>query len=153
VSRIELIPNTRASVLRKIDELDTDARREVSPVWLTAVYAADEDDPWMFGFAIRERATGDTVGTCGFKSPPVDGVVEIAYGVNPDKQGRGFATEAAGALVAFALESERVTLVCAHTFAAHNASTRVLQKNGFHLVGPVIDPEDGEVWRWAKPRA
>jgi hypothetical protein len=26
----------------------------------------------------------------------------------------------------------------------------VLQKNGFELVGPVTDPEDGLVWRWER---
>ena len=42
--------------------------------------------------------TGRTVGKCGFKGPPADGVVEIAYGIDPEYQGKGYATEAAEAL-------------------------------------------------------
>jgi RimJ/RimL family protein N-acetyltransferase len=93
------------------------------------------------------------VGGCGFKGPPdPEGVVEIAYGVAPDHQNKGFATEAAGALVDFAFRSGQVRTVRAHTFEQTNASTRVLSKCGFRPVGPVIDPEDGMVWRWETER-
>ena len=44
----------------------------------------------------------------------------------------------------------RATLVRAHTLAERNASTRVLEKCGFGLVGEVVDPEDGPVWRWER---
>ena len=43
-----------------------------------------------------------------------------------------------------------VRLVRAHTLPERNASTRVLEKNGFRLVGPVVDPEDGPVFRWER---
>jgi ribosomal-protein-alanine N-acetyltransferase len=76
--------------------------------------------------------------------------VEIAYGVTADQQGKGYATEAAEALVAYAFGGDQVRLVCAHTFAAANASTRVLTKCGFTAVGEVIDPNDGLVWRWER---
>ena len=153
-SRITLVANSREEILAQIERMAPEARREVSPEWLAAVHAAAPDDPWLFGYAIRETESGRSIGTCGFKAPPNDdGMVEIAYGVNPEVEGRGFATEAAGLLVALAFETGQVRLVRAHTFNATNASTRVLQKNGFHLVGPVIDPEDGEVWRWEKGRS
>jgi RimJ/RimL family protein N-acetyltransferase len=77
-------------------------------------------------------------------------VVEIAYGVAPGYQGRGYATEAAEALVAYALGSGRVRTVRAHTLPKANPSTRVLEKCGFKCLGEVIDPEDGAVWRWEK---
>jgi ribosomal-protein-alanine N-acetyltransferase len=97
------------------------------------------------------RATDVVVGTCGFKGPPdSDGMVEIAYGVAPEHQSKGYATEAAEALVAFAIASGQVSVVRAHTFAEANASTRVLAKCGFTPAGPVVDPEDGRVWRWER---
>lgn len=100
------------------------------------------------------RITGALVGTCGFKGPPeAEGIVEIAYGVAPDHQGKGYATEAAEALVGYAFSSGRVRVVRAHTFSEANASTRVLTKRGFQLVGEVIDPEDGLVWRWERNHA
>ena len=76
--------------------------------------------------------------------------VEIGYGIVPDFQGKGYATEAADALVNFALNSGLVRLARAHTLAQRNASTRVLAKCGFTFLGEFIDPEDGPVWRWEK---
>jgi [ribosomal protein S5]-alanine N-acetyltransferase len=78
-------------------------------------------------------------------------MVEIAYGIAPSYEGHGYATEAAKALVAFALERVDVTSIRAHTKPENNASGRVLSKSGFHQVGEVEDPEDGPVWRWERP--
>src|SRR5439155_234589 len=73
-------------------------------------------DPWVDGFAVVHRDGGVIIGNAGFKGPPDQGgMVEIAYGIVPAFEGRGFATEAATALVAFAFASERVRLVRAHT--------------------------------------
>jgi RimJ/RimL family protein N-acetyltransferase len=97
------------------------------------------------------RDSNAIVGTCGFKGPPeADRMVEIAYGVSPDQQGKGYATEAAEALTAYAFRSGNVSVVRAHTLPQPNASTRVLTKCGFRRIGEVIDPEDGLVWRWEK---
>jgi len=99
------------------------------------------------------RGTDAVLGTCGSKGAPgVDGIVEIAYGVATEHRGKGYATEAAEALVAYAFGVEEVRVVRAHTFAEANASTRVLVKCGFQRVGEVVDPEDGLVWRWEKQR-
>jgi RimJ/RimL family protein N-acetyltransferase len=77
-------------------------------------------------------------------------MVEIAYGVDPEYQGNGFATEAAAALTNYAICSKLVRVVRAHTLPEKNASTRVLLKNGFTNHGDVIDPDDGPVWRWER---
>jgi ribosomal-protein-alanine N-acetyltransferase len=127
---------------------------EVSPAWLAALRSATVTDPWRHGFFIVDSQRRRIVGTAGFKGPPdADGVVEIAYGVAPEYQGRGYATEAANALVEFALTDPDVKTVRAHTLPEANASTRVLTKNGFRHLGEVIDPEDGLVWRWELPRS
>ena len=106
-------------------------------------------DPWNLGFAIIHRASAAVIGGCGFKGPPgPDGTVEIAYGIDPAEQGKGYATEAAAALTTYALADARVRLVRAHTFQKANASARVLTKCGFHPVAQVLHPEDGPVWRW-----
>ena len=125
----------------------------MSPDWLARVQAAAPDDPWLPGFSIVHRDTNTVVGTCGFKGPPGDDhAVEIAYGIAPEHQGLGYATEAAGALSAYAFDSGQVRVVRAHTLPEKNASTRVLAKCGFQDVGAVIDPEDGLVWRGEKYR-
>jgi RimJ/RimL family protein N-acetyltransferase len=91
------------------------------------------------------------VGGCAFKGPPDgDGVVELAYGIDETHRGRGYATEAAGALAEFAFASGLVRVVRAHTRGENDASARVLSKCGFTRVGDVIDPEDGQVVRWER---
>ena len=150
---LTLIANTREQILAQIDAMPSDQRAQVSPVWLDWVRTAPPDDAWAFGYSILDDETGTRVGTCAFKSEPSDdGVVEIAYGVSQEFEGRGIATWAAGAVTRRAFESDRVQIVRAHTFDNANASAHVLERNGFQLLGTVIDPEDGEVWRWERRR-
>jgi RimJ/RimL family protein N-acetyltransferase len=75
-------------------------------------------------------------------------VVEIAYGIAPEEQGKGYATEAAKALVELARTFPEVRVIRAHTLPDGAASKRVLEKCGFQHTGEVIDPEDGLVWRF-----
>jgi RimJ/RimL family protein N-acetyltransferase len=126
---------------------------EVSPAWLAQLRASAAADPWVHGFAIVHPESRSVIGNVGFKGPPdEDGMVEIAYGIVPAFQGRGYATEAAEAAVEFAFGSGCVNLVRAHTLPTPNASTRVLAKCGFERTGEVVDPEDGLVWRWERSR-
>jgi RimJ/RimL family protein N-acetyltransferase len=53
-------------------------------------------------------------------------------------------------LVEYASGDARVGRIRAHTFPANGASTSVLAKAGFELLGSVEDPEDGVVWRWER---
>ncbi len=105
----------------------------------------------MHGFRVILRESGQEIGSAGFKGPPDDeGMVEIAYGIAPDHQSRGYATEAAAALTDFALADSNVKIVRAHTLPERNASCRVLEKCGFEFLGEAIEPEDGLVWRWER---
>lgn len=126
---------------------------EVSADWLRGLQDSPEPDPWRYGFFVVDRESRSIIGSAGFKGPPDPvGVVEIAYGIVPGSEGRGYATEAASALVEFAFANVQVRLVRAHTLPIRNASTRVLEKCGFRHVGSVIDPDDGPVWRWERRR-
>jgi len=148
---LRLLPQTRDDVRARIEQMPPHEKAEVSPAWLAQLERSSFCDPWIHGFALVHSSSGTLVGHCGFKGPPApDGVVEIAYGVTPEHQGKGYATEAAAALVNYALSHEQVRTVRAHTPPHPNASTRVLTKCDFHQVGEVIDPEDGSVWRWEK---
>jgi len=145
-----LVPQTRAEVQAMIEAMTPSEKEQLSADWLARFRALTETDPWVHGFRLVHRDTGAVVGTCSFKGPPADGVVEIAYGVVADQQGKGYATEAARALVAYAIASGEVRTVRAHTLPESDASKRVLTKCGFLHVGEVIDPEDGLVWRFEK---
>jgi len=138
---LRLVGREPAEVLAWIDSMSPSDRAEVSADWLARVRGATSADPWICGFSMVHRESGAVVGSCAYKSPPdSDGVVEIAYGVEPEHQGRGFATEAAQAMAAYALASGQVRIVRAHTRPEPNASTRVLSKCGFEYVGEVVDP-------------
>ena len=164
---LELLPLTPGQLLALIEGTDVyedgigislaegfrefmvSAWAEVSEDYLAKLKGASEADPWSFGFVVLLAAENLVIGSCGFKGPPgTDGIVEIGYGLAPGYRGRGFATEAAQALVRYALDSGRIRTVRAHTLPEPNASTRVLAKCGFCRIGEVTDPDDGLVWRW-----
>ena len=124
---------------------------EISPDWIAGLRTLQQSDPWRIGFAVVHRESGCVIGSAAFKGPPdSDGMVEIAYGIVPSFEGRGYATQAAKALVAYSVESGMVKTIRAHTLPTPNASTNVLKKCGFKFAGDVIDPEDGPVWRWER---
>ena len=146
---LTLVLQSTEDVLAWVDSLDAATRAEISPDWLARVRTSTSPEPWTHGFAILDRASGVKIGSCAYKGPPdADETVEIGYGVDPEYQGRGFATEAAKALVEHAMSSSQARVVRAHTRPEGKASMRVLEKIGFKCVGEVVDPEDGLVWRW-----
>lgn len=147
--RLALMLEPTEAVLARIDAMPAADRAEVSPEWLAKLRAAPAPTPWTHGFAIVERESGTEVGSCAFKGPPdADGAVEIAYGLAPEHRGRGYAREAARALVAYALGAGGARVVRAHTLPGNDPSANVLLACGFVRLGEVMDPEDGLVDRW-----
>ncbi|MFE9652382.1 GNAT family N-acetyltransferase [Micromonospora sp. NPDC006431] len=92
-------------------------------------------------YLMIERETGLTVGAIGLFWPPTDGAVEFGYGVAPSRRRRGYTTEAARALVAFALALPGVSHVYANVDPANVASVRVLVKAGLRPAGTVAGDE------------
>jgi RimJ/RimL family protein N-acetyltransferase len=135
-----------------IEAMPPESKAQLSADWLALFEASPRTDPWVHGFVARDRATGLIVGEGGFKGPPREGVVEIAYGTGAEHRGKGYATQTAAALVEHAFACADVRLVTAHTRPDNGASKRVLMKCGFEYVGDVVDPEDGLVWRFEKHR-
>ncbi len=102
--------------------------------------------PWTGYLA---RLEGQFVGSCGFKSKPVNNRVEIAYYTFPEYEGRGLATEMTAKLLEIANKAAPRVLITARTMPEGSASTAVLEKLGFVCEGDVFDPDDGLVWEWA----
>ena len=151
--RLKLVLDSLENARAQVDAMSANYKAQLSADWLALLDSATSADPWILGFQIVRRDNDVNVGQCGFKGPPTpDGVVEIAYGVEPESEGNGFATEAAQALVDYAFQHKDVLLVRAHTLPEANASTCVLTKCGFRHVGETTDPDDGPVWRWEKQR-
>lgn len=99
---------------------------------------------WLGCWAILD---GLIVGSGGYKSKPIDGVVEIGYGVAPSHEGQGIGTAIAGWLKATAF-SQGAATVRAHTLSDGLASQAILKKSGFTLIGEVFEEDDGLVLRW-----
>lgn len=151
-SSLILAPKTLESALAMVEAMAPADRAQLSRDWLARIHGPAPDH-WTLGYLLVHAVDGGAVGQCGFKGPPDEsGMVEIAYGVEPEFRGRGYATEAARLLVEIAFGCDRVRVVRAHTFEPGNASARVLTKCGFRSLGAVTDPEDGVVWRWEKAR-
>lgn len=104
--------------------------------------------PWVGYVAIEGT---EPVGICGFKSPPIDGRVEIGYGTVSGLEGRGIATAMARELVRVTRAAEPTLTIFAQTLPEVNASTAILGKLGFRRLGTVEHPEDGAVWEWELP--
>src|SRR5688572_21096864 len=84
--------------------------------------------PWLGYFALDGSIC---IGTCGFKSPPVDGHVEIAYFTFPGFEGRGYATRMSEALIALGRQADEQVRITAQTLPQESASTTILRRLGF----------------------
>jgi len=107
----------------------------------TLRYLADNPDAagwaaWYFLLPSKADEKVQAIGIGGFKEKPSQqGIVEVGYSIMPDYQRLGFASEAAAALIDWAFSHPEVQLVTAETLPALVASIRLLERNGFHLLG------------------
>lgn len=107
-------------------------------------------EPWVGYVAVLD---GSSVGTCAFKAPPEHGRVEIAYFTFPEFEGRGVATQMTQELINLALKTDREITIAAQTLPEIGASTKILEKHGFQLLGLVGHEQDGDVWEWSLKRS
>jgi RimJ/RimL family protein N-acetyltransferase len=110
----------------------------------------------LWGDRIALSRSGDPprlIGSVIFHGGPgADGVVEVAYGMELGSQGNGYATEATGAQVEWALSQLGVRKVRATTPPWHRASIRVLEKIGFAPAGTDDHEALGEVLVFERER-
>ena len=127
---------TRRALARKLSRLQDEP--EAFHVWHTY---------WVVVTA--DQANAAAVGLVGFKGPPgADGAVEIAYSVAPPYRGCGYATEAAGALIRWALEQPGCRAVVApDTPRTNAASNRVLEKLGLRVYAATAGTQSWRVER------
>jgi RimJ/RimL family protein N-acetyltransferase len=97
-----------------------------------------------FGYwAVREKQTGRFVGDIGFADfhriiePPIVGLPEAGWVLAGWAHGRGFATEALGASLAWLDRNQIHRRVVCLIADDHRASFRVAEKNGFLPAGAV----------------
>jgi RimJ/RimL family protein N-acetyltransferase len=106
-----------------------------------------EQDPasaeWIARAVVAEPE-GVVVGHGGFHGPPdADGVVEVAYSVDPAHRRRGYARAMLRELLARADADPQVSAVRASIRPDNVASRATIAGLGFRKIGEQWDPEDG----------
>jgi RimJ/RimL family protein N-acetyltransferase len=123
--------------------------REISATTLRIPYPYSEPDAENFiaqmdgecqaghsaTFAVTILRGGELCGAVGFAIESVHQHAELGYWIGVPYWGRGFATEAASAVVTFGFETLKLHRIYAHHFAENHASRRVLEKIGMRHEG------------------
>ena len=105
---------------------------DVLPLQAAALPSDERFGVWV----MIERASRSVVGDIGFMGPPdEDGFVEVGYSVIPARRRNGYATEAARAIVAWALDQPHVKAVVAGCDRDNESSVRTLERVGFRRTG------------------
>lgn len=96
---------------------------------------------WLHFIVLSHDSAGRLlIGSAGYKGPPVDGFVEVGYGIVRDQHRRGYASEAVRGLLRRAFAQSDIHTVIAETLPELIGSIGVLTKCGFHLVGEGSEP-------------
>ncbi|WP_242111777.1 GNAT family N-acetyltransferase [Luteimonas aquatica] len=106
---------------------------------------------WCVPFLVVANESGQILGGCRFKGTPVDGRVEIGYGVAKAARRRGIATAAVTQLLRLAASSGMVRHLDAHILPDNIASSAVVSRLGFTRMGIVVDPDGERVVHWTYP--
>ncbi len=95
-----------------------------------------------FQLAIILKSNNQLIGNCGIRKRSIDAhEADIGYELSPDHWGRGYATEAASAIVAFGFTELHLHRIWSWCVADNVGSARVLQKLGMQLEGRLRDKE------------
>ncbi|MFI5363354.1 MAG: GNAT family N-acetyltransferase [Elusimicrobiota bacterium] len=94
-----------------------------------------EASGWTAWYWVAKKHKPVVVGRGGFKGLPAGGAVEIECSLLPMFQRKGFAAEAAAALLDWAFGHEEVDRVVAETSPERPPWVRLLEKSGFESFG------------------
>lgn len=93
-------------------------------------------------FALESRSTSRVLGFCGLVHPGGQADPELKYALERQSWGRGFATEAARALLAYGAREHALQKVIATAAPDNHASHQVLLKAGMRPAGTRVN-DDG----------
>ena len=103
------------------------------------VWIASHLPAWLDGrgvtFAIADRMIGDLMGAIGIVFSPPQANGELGYWVAREHWKRGYCTEAARAVIAFAFDTVALHRIQATHLVRNPASGRVMQKLGMRFEG------------------
>ncbi len=126
---------------------------KVSEQWPNADYAeilpfileTYEEDPDLenWSWLIIHKEDQCLIGEMGCKGKPVDGSVEIGYGIVPEYREKGYATEMATVFSRWLLHEAGLSVVKADCLKTNIGSIKVLERSGFQKVS-----EDETLFYW-----
>ena len=90
-------------------------------------------------FALREREAGPLLGTCGLYRAAPGAEPELLYSLATAQLGRGYASEAARAVLAHAFGPLGLARVIARADAPNLASIRVMERLGMRFEGEALE--------------
>ncbi|UYZ22604.1 GNAT family N-acetyltransferase [Mesobacillus jeotgali] len=93
----------------------------------------------FYEFAVTDKASGELYGAVALSNNQRFSNGEIAYWIGEEFWGRGYATEAAQAVIEFAFEVKGYHKVYARYFQSNPASGKVMQKMGMKEEGVLIE--------------
>jgi len=136
----------------RIDPLYQKEIDEAMPWLLRKAEEFPEAYPWFSPWEIIHREFNLAIGGMGFAGPPDEnGRVIFGYHVDENHQRKGYASEAAEALCAWAFEDPRVQAIAATIPPGNFSSQRVVRKNGFLPAGQIFQ-EGMELYVFEKRR-
>ncbi|MBE2222030.1 MAG: GNAT family N-acetyltransferase [Anaerolineae bacterium] len=102
-----------------------------------------------FQLAIVLKETGQLIGNCGLRLKSADAFeADIGYELSPKYWGKGYATEAAQAMVNLGFTQFGLHRITTHCLAENIGSARVLEKVGMQFEGRLRENEffKGRYW-------
>lgn len=126
-------PGEEAFLRTRLGQLERD------PAW----------QPWLVRGVVARESRRPLLGHAGFHGPPgvngaqEAGALELGYAVFPSARGRGYATEAAVALIEWARREHGIRRFIASVAPDNAPSLAIVRKLGFAETGERWDEEDG----------
>ena len=129
--RMTLRPMSDGEIEALMERIDSDDLRAAYGEMLDGCKRDPENRVWYAPWKMTLKDSQESVGDICFKGPVKNHSVEIGYGVLPEHESNGYASEALQAMTQWAFSQKDVVFVEAETAPDNKASQRVLEKCGF----------------------
>lgn len=127
---------TRYAVLPEVKQLTSSTAASLQDVEAVIAKLFGTDPASPVRFAIVPDGEAELVATVGFHTiSPLNLTAEVTYDVAPSHWGRGIATAACRAAVAWGFDVNKWLRIQATTLTEHAVSQRILQQCGFQREG------------------
>jgi ribosomal-protein-alanine N-acetyltransferase len=116
-----------ADVMRFIRE--PQASRDEAESWINLISSRWETEKIGF-YAVIEKSSNQFIGWCGLWRLKETDEIEVGYALVKDCRGKGFAVEAAGAVLTYGFEELKLEEIVAVARPENRASWRVMERLG-----------------------